>query len=493
MAIDARSAKLAQLILVAIITQAPASWAGDTTPARERLQSCNPSIALAAAEEIIRAPETLKEPLELFSPAAIFFQQGKKDEAVFWFYAAQLRTRYQLVFEKGDRGQLLTIMMMTAGVQINNYAFQDTANFSRILDRVLEWDRATPNPFRDQPTSDLVDQQVAKVYSGLADLKTKLIVDKANIEAKARQAAPGIEQAYSLKGKQSCRDIQPKFDACSFPGLSLPLDVGVFAAGAHAGRPIPFQIDQSGMSGTQIDVVINSPKKPAVLILGAYTPTIWNISRTEGTKIMAVLVGGHHRQVVAGLDKDGPLLVSTYDNKGPCGRFYIEAHTTLEQVSQLSSRVFGRSVDRIFHAENGKVVIGAPLPADVKLIASPDTTPESFYNKEAPIAGLAGIEDAVHRGALRNATLADLDAWYAAIDQAYPLAANQDAPKTRMSSTFRKYVVLKPFTYPPGLYGGNSVSFLIPKGVPKPEGNPGHSTVYDLNGPNCQGPSCRTR
>ncbi|MCF8174217.1 MAG: hypothetical protein K9K30_03165 [Burkholderiaceae bacterium] len=475
------------------IFQAAPSYAGSTTPARERLQSCNPAFVLAAAEEIIRAQETLKEPLELFSPAAVLFQQGKKDEAVFWFYAAQLRTRYQLAFEKGDRGQLLTIMMMTIGVPINNYAFQDTANFLRILDRVLEWDRTTPNPFRDQPKSELANQQVEKIYSGLTDLKAKLIAEKADIEGKARQAAPEIEQAYSLKGNRACRDIQPMVDACSFPGLSLPPDVAVFAAGAYAGRPISFQIDQSGSASTQIDVTVNAPGKPVVLILGAYSPAIWSINWTERTKIIAVLVGGYHRQLVAGLESGVPTLISTYDNKGPCGGFYVEPHTTREDVSQLSSRAFNRPVDNLFHAENGRVVVGDPVPTDIKLISSPDTTPESYYDKNAPLAGLAGIEDAISKGFLRNATLADLDAWYAAIDKAFPPTVNQGPPKPRMSSTFRKYVVLKPFTYPAGLYGGNSGDFLIPKGVPKPDGNPGHSTTYDLNGPSCQGPSCTTR
>lgn len=482
-----------RFILFAILVQTSASWATTGLPAKDRLQFCDPVTALAAAEEIVRAPETLKEPLELFSPVIILFQQGKKDEAVFWFYAAQLRTRYQLVFEKGDRGQLLTIMMMTIGVPINNYAFQDTANFLRILDRVLEWDQTTPNPFRDQPKSELANQQVEKIYSGLTDLKAKLIAEKADIEGKARHAAPGIEQTYNLKGNRSCRDIQPKIDACSFPGLSLPPDVAVFAAGAHAGRKIAFQIDQSGNQGTQMDVVVNSPGKPAVLILGAYGATIWNISRSNETKIIAVLIGGYHRQVVASLAKGTPLLVSTYDNKGPCGFFYIEPHTTSEQVNQLSLRVFDRPVDKVFHAENGRVVVGDPVPTDIKLISSPNTTPESYYDKDAPLAGLMGIEDAISKGFLRNATLADLDAWYAAIDKAFPPAVNQGPPKPRMSSTFRKYVVLKPFTYPAGLYGGNSGDFLVPKGVPKPEGNPGHSTTYDLNGPSCQGPSCATR
>ena len=32
-------------------------------------------------------------------------------------------------------------------------------------------------------------------------------------------------------------------------------------------------------------------------------------------------------------------------------------------------------------------------------------------------------------------------------------------------------------TIPAGLYGAHSVTFIVPKGVPSPLGNPGHSTV----------------
>jgi hypothetical protein len=123
--------------------------ADDNLPAKDRLKSCDPHIALAAAKEILGDPKTLKEPLEMLSPAFILFQNGEKDEAVFWFYAAQLRVRYQLAFEKGNRGQLLSIMLMTIGPPINNYAFQDVRKLDRIIDRVLEWDKITPNPFRE--------------------------------------------------------------------------------------------------------------------------------------------------------------------------------------------------------------------------------------------------------------------------------------------------------------------------------------------------------
>lgn len=59
---------------------------------------------------------------------------------------------------------------------------------------------------------------------------------------------------------------------CSFSELKLPTDFSVFAAGAYSGRKISFQIDQSGHDGTQIDVAVNSPNKPVVLMLGAYEP-----------------------------------------------------------------------------------------------------------------------------------------------------------------------------------------------------------------------------
>jgi ankyrin repeat protein len=178
----------------------------DRTPKtlKERMESCHPRIAVAAAEEFINNPDVLKEPLELFSPALVLFLHGKKDDAVFWFYAAQLRVRYQLAFEAGDRGQLLTVMLMTTGPPINNYAFQDVANLDRILVRVLEWDKKVANPFRDKARTESIDKQIAQVYSGFRDLKVKLVAEKDDLQQKARLAAPQI-QAMGAEFANRCR------------------------------------------------------------------------------------------------------------------------------------------------------------------------------------------------------------------------------------------------------------------------------------------------
>jgi uncharacterized protein YecT (DUF1311 family) len=284
--------------------------------------------------------------------------------------------------------------------------------------------------------------------------------------------------------------------ACGFADVRFPKDFAVFASGNYSGKETAFQIDQSGHQATRIDVRVNEPDKPVALLLGAYEPTVWNISWSAKTHIVAVLVSGYHRQAVAGLDPKVPLLNSSYDNKGACGYFYIsEDH--LETLNPTARRVFNRDVDLVYVAKEGEALIGDPLKAGERWLTSNKVTPESYYDKTAPLAGPAGLEDAVRRGLLRVATAADAQAWVDAVAAAAPPAeqlpriAGQQGPARRpLPMIFRAYVVLKPFVYPAGLYGGNLATFFVPKGVPAPTGNPGHSTIYDFNTLSCSGTSC---
>lgn len=200
---------ISRLWFITILLCSSGLLADDSLPARDRLISCDPHIALAAAKEILNDPEILNEPLEMFLPAFILFQNGEKDQAVFWFYAAQLRVRYQLAFQQGDRGQLLQIMLMTTGPPINNYAFHDVKKLDRLIGQVLEWDKTAPNPFRDKPHSSDVVSQIEKVYSGFHDLRSKLLVDKDDVEQKARDAAPQIAQMMEQSRPRPCQAGKP--------------------------------------------------------------------------------------------------------------------------------------------------------------------------------------------------------------------------------------------------------------------------------------------
>lgn len=282
---------------------------------------------------------------------------------------------------------------------------------------------------------------------------------------------------------------------CKFENLSIPDDTVIYAAGGYSGRKLDFQIDQSGHQATQFDIAVNSKKRPAILILGAYEPTIWNIGWSEKTKIIAVFVSGYHKQVVAGLPESIPLIISSYANKGPCGYFYIgkEDNTSL---NPLSRKLFGKAVELVFLGDkSGRIVAGDPLTNTDKLITSAKISPASYRDPHAPLAGQAGLEQAVSKGIIRPATLKDADRWVEALaartpPKDVPPIAGQGVPKPPRPMMQNAYVVLKEFTYPAGLYGGHLATFFIEEGVPKPKGEPGHSTIYDFNTLSCQGPSC---
>ena len=285
----------------------------------------------------------------------------------------------------------------------------------------------------------------------------------------------------------------PQRAACSFPNLTLPNDFVVYGAGGYSGKAQDFQIDQSGYSASQFDVAVNETRKPVVLILGAYEPSVWNIGWSPGTKILAVLASGYHKQVIAGLSAETPQLVSTYDNKDPCGYFYITEGQN--RINPISRQLFGRPVEMVFPQKNGKVVVGEPLRPDTRLVTSEAKPPRSYSNASAPMAGPQGLEAAVRMGLLRKATSADADQWVEALVSAnpnpdVPPIAGIGIPKPPKPSVHNAYVVLKPYTFPEGLYGGMSATFYLPKGVPMPNGNPGHSAVYDFNTLRCGGALC---
>lgn len=283
---------------------------------------------------------------------------------------------------------------------------------------------------------------------------------------------------------------------CALPGFTAPARYKLFAAGAYAGRKLDYQIDQSGHQATRIDVAVNHAGEPVVLMLGAYEPTVWNIGWTRETRIAGVLVSGYHRQAVAGLPADVPVLLSSYDNRGACGYFYV-SQDRLEKLNPLAQRMFGRNVDMVYLAGNGSVTIGAATTPGA-LVTSPRVSPDAFRDPDAPLAGPAGLRDAVAKGLLREAAQADLAAWEQAFEARQrergevPPVAGQARASSRTSRGYlhNGYVVLKPMAVPAGLYGAHSASFIVPKGVPRPTGNLGHSTIYDFNTLTCAGTGC---
>lgn len=119
--------------------------------------------------------------------------------------------------------------------------------------------------------------------------------------------------------------------------------------------------------------------------------------------------------------------------------------------------------------------------------------PPSPIEKDGPQSALAA---AIQNGAIRRAMSADAHAWLDANMEKYKrknLSPPDDLDETFILGSWiyksNAYVVLKKFTYPAGLIENNAAIFLIPRDVPSPDGDYGHSKIYHLYDDYFEGPS----
>ena len=117
----------------------------DNNEAMDVLIGSDPELKAAKADEVLAHPEKYNPPV-LYMLSYVLFQQGRKDEAMFWFYAGQLRGRF-------DANRCADISARSAvaalnqkiGPYVNPYAFQDIDKLKATVAKVMEWDKATPH------------------------------------------------------------------------------------------------------------------------------------------------------------------------------------------------------------------------------------------------------------------------------------------------------------------------------------------------------------
>jgi len=281
----------------------------------------------------------------------------------------------------------------------------------------------------------------------------------------------------------------------------LPSDFDVFHVGTYAGTsPAPqlVELDNSGHQVKKVDVLVNHPERPVVLVLTAYDPVIWNVAWAPGSVLAGAVVSGYHGQAIVGLPKSIPLVLSTYENRtragNGCPYFYsYMANQDYPAIATKIAAITGRDVTRFMRApEKAPAVVGNGMLASwAKLESSSDYQLADFVVKRASgevPAGKRGLDELVGAGFLRPATPQDVAAWQ---DQASQELRRYD-PSARAAFLrgLATYVVLKPVTLPDGLYGGDSVVFIVPEGVSLPAGPRGHNTFYLMGQSRCQGPGC---
>ncbi|MEA3013322.1 MAG: hypothetical protein QOD42_1867 [Sphingomonadales bacterium] len=161
---------------------------------RERPErpACDDSVdpqRLALGELIRIIPD--QHPSFYYILASRLFAANRKDEAVLWFYAGQLRYRIRLAchpdLAPDTEPALFGSLQETVGRQINEYAGADPRAWAATMERALAWDAATRNGFEPK----------APCRAAIADQRggmSGLIAHVRNNEAQLRRdrAAAGL-------------------------------------------------------------------------------------------------------------------------------------------------------------------------------------------------------------------------------------------------------------------------------------------------------------
>ncbi len=146
-----------------------------------------------AGDATKKTPEQLKKGIENQHPSTYYilaqklFESGKKDEAVFWFYAGQLRYRFHLLanpkLETSGDPALFASFSEVIGRPINEYAFGDLKALETTIDKVLTWDEETRNGFTSTKAH---HAEWVKTRDGLNELRNYVIQNGDSIRAQRK-------------------------------------------------------------------------------------------------------------------------------------------------------------------------------------------------------------------------------------------------------------------------------------------------------------------
>lgn len=94
-----------------------------------------------AIQKVMDNPNNYNPPV-VYALSHELFEKGKKDEACYWFYLAQLRARYDANLCKDKSAvQAVGILNNQYGPEINKYAFQDIDKLEETIIQVVNYVR----------------------------------------------------------------------------------------------------------------------------------------------------------------------------------------------------------------------------------------------------------------------------------------------------------------------------------------------------------------
>jgi hypothetical protein len=139
------------------------------------------SLQKAPLDQLIEEADR-SHPIAMMVLARRLYESGQRDDAVFWFYAGQLRWRAQLVASPSQADLEAFTTLFQAMEEINSFSACNTTKLQATVDRVLAWDQSHPDPLATPASAK------DKLREGLKQQATELSLDVEDVR-KARESS----------------------------------------------------------------------------------------------------------------------------------------------------------------------------------------------------------------------------------------------------------------------------------------------------------------
>lgn len=112
------------------------------------------TFANGTSGEKAKVAASVQENAQDYAPPAFYalskalFDDGHRDEGAFWFYAGQLRGRYDANrCADSTARQEVSALNQQYGTPINQYMIKDLPKWEAVINQVVEWDKKTPHHY----------------------------------------------------------------------------------------------------------------------------------------------------------------------------------------------------------------------------------------------------------------------------------------------------------------------------------------------------------
>jgi len=331
------------------------------------------------------------------------------------------------------------------------------------------------------------------VLTGCRDLE-KLFADSSQEKTKtATMIGASASASAKTAPNKAIVGLPP---VCSFSPAPVPKNIEVYVIDGEAWINASSKIRTSPDDLTTIRVNIDSPT-PVALLLTAKQAALWQLNRSQRTRLWGVYVTADQTQLIAGVNEPTLLQQHYAALSDKCG-FYWRDELKKQALYPFTRQLFGRPYVGLPVIANGVANIGSPDAeenTDADTAAVPDeTTPvETLAATTTPIVETPApkpmsLNEALRANVIRPGSMADVERFK---------SRYRDANKRDLGRHFEErirmmpvYVITGDFAFSGSLAGADAVVFILENKAPYPVGDSQHSPVLDMNSGNCLGRIC---